>query len=1026
MSISKPIYAVLFLLSIFSIASIKLSYCIQSNPISCPEIEKNSLLTLKQSLKDPSHLLSSWDGDVDCCKWEGVVCNNSTGHVHQLRLQGNGWWDRCLSGKINPSLINLKHLTFLDLSLNNFTGEIIPSFIGSIKNLEYLDLSKAGFVGRIPHTIGNLSNLRALNLNSYKRFLNADSLEWLSGLSKLEYLDMGTVNLSRAINWAQVINNLPSLLEVQFSDCSLDFTSPVNNDNLSTSLTFLDLYFNQDFDPYNIRPSVPQWSFQLNNLLYLDLRGNFFIGQIPTVSNATKLQHIDLSDNNFNSSIPDWIYFCKDLEFLGLDSNDLQGKISDNIANLTSLQTVALGDNQLSGKFPKGITNLCSLQFFDIASNELQGEVQDLFGSMSECFLGSLEDLILDGNKFSGHLIDQFGEFKSLKNLDLGSNSLSGAIPICLGNLSSLEDLSLDDNKFTGNIPESMGQLLNLVDFIIDNNKLEGIVTESHFASLSKLRYFSASGNHITLNVGPDWIPPFQLQTLELGSWSLGEGSQIPAWIQKQRNLDSLDLSNTGISGNIPASFLDIWFLNVSNNNLNGSIPNIISFKNGGAHHLFLSSNKFSGSLPRIDENVFSLDLSHNLFSEGISDFLCDSTFETYELQLLHLEGNRLSGELPDCWEKWPYLTYLKLGNNTMSGHIPNSMGFLLSLESLSLYDNKFSGQIPFSMHKCRSLLKIDFSHNNLDGNLPTWMGTSLPNLRILILRSNKLGGEISSEICHLQLLQILDLSNNRFSGMIPRCVCNFDAMATKMVLKHEFYTIMISKPPYAAIGKDLIESASITTKGVESEYNTILWLVTNIDLSMNNLSGEIPKELTRLVGLESLNLSGNHFTGSIPESIGDMKQLESLDLSRNCLSGQIPNGFTLLTSLSHLNLSFNKLTGRIPESTQLSTMEASSFMGNNLCGPQLARNCSSNGDEAHGQKEEKRGEKPEIKWLYVFLSLGYAVGFSAVCTALVLKKSWRYAYFGLLERVWDDIYVYFYVKWKKLTKSAAAPGSRS
>ncbi|KAH6806763.1 hypothetical protein C2S51_031594 [Perilla frutescens var. frutescens] len=881
----------------------------------------------------------------------------------------------------------------------------------------YLDLSGAGFHGRIPHTIRNLSNLRALNLrgDGYNNFLNVDSLEWLSGLSKLEYLDMGSVNLSRATNWAQVINNLPSLLEVEFYDCGLDFTLPVNNVNLSTSLTFLDL--SRFSGPYNnIHPSVPQWVFQLNNLLFLDLRANSFIGHIPTVSNATKLQHIDLSLNNFNSSIPDWIYFCKDLEFLSLHSNDLHGKISDNIANLTSLKTVYLAYNQLSGKLPKGITNLCRIQSVVMSSNELQGEVHDLFGSMSECFLGSLEDLMLDGNKFSGHLIDQFGEFKSLRQLDLGSNSLSGSIPISLGNLSSLDNLSLDDNNFTGNIPQSLGQLLNLFRFRIDNNKLEGIMTERHFTSLSQLWYFSASGNHITLNVGLDWIPPFQLGSLGLGSWSLGEGLQIPAWIRKQRTIDVLDLSNTGISGNIPASFLDIPFLNVSNNNLNGSIPRISSSKKLTPHRLYLSSNRFSGSLPRIDEDVLELDLSHNLFSEGISDFLCDTTFETYGLEFLYLEGNRLSGELPDCWEKWPYLRYLNLGNNTMSGRIPNSIGFLVWLESLSLYGNKFSGQIPFSMRKCINFLKIDLSQNNLDGNLPTWMGTSLPNLRILILRSNKLGGEISSEICHLQLLQILDLSNNRISGIIPKCVCNFDAMATMMVLKKSSMLLQLTT------GMLLMESASVTTKGVELEYNTILWLVTNIDLSMNNLSGEIPKELTSLVCLRSLNLSGNHFTGSIPESMGDMKQLESLDLSRNSLSGQIPNGFTLLSSLSHLNLSFNKLRGRIPESTQLSTFEASSFMGNNLCGPQLARSCS---PEVHGPKEEKQGEKPEIKWLYVFLSLGYAVGFSAACTALVLKKSWRYAYFGLLERVWDDIYVYFYVKWAKLTKPVA-PVSRS
>ncbi|KAH6755485.1 hypothetical protein C2S53_012600 [Perilla frutescens var. hirtella] len=1015
MNCSMPTLSCLFFFIFFlSIPSFAISFPTGNNTVFCPEIEKQSLLSLKNSLKDPYKLLSSWDAEVNCCKWNRVICSNLTGHVHQLHLQGN-----YLSGKINPSLLNLKHLTYLNLSDNSFDGETIPSFMGSLSNLEHLDLSDARFEGKIPHTIGNLSNLHTLHLgNSYG--LEVDSLEWLSGLSKLECLNMEFTDLSRATDWAQVINSLPSLLELHLSFCSLDFSHHPNTANLSTSLTFLDLSWNgvHTNQPATIPVPVPVWCFHLRNLLFLDLSFNYhaFGGPIPTTSNATKIQHVDLSFNDFsNSSIPDWLYECTNLEFISLSSNSLQGKISSAIANLTSLKTLNLGYNQLSGKIPREITSLCKMQTLELSDNELE-RGQDIFRNMSGCFLESLEKLSLSRNQLSGHLIEQFGEFKSLEYLDLSYNSLSGSIPISLGNLSSLKELYLYDNKFTGNIPECLGQHNNLAALYIGNNNLEGIVTEIHFANLSKLMAFHASGNRLTLNVGTSWVPPIQLKVLAIGSWSLGVDSEMPSWLQTQRNITQLDLSNTGISGSTPRWFFDTQYLNVSHNNLHGKITHVI-----GSQFVFMSYNKLSGSLPPIGATVRELDLSHNLFSGGIFNVLCNTKNKGHYLQFLLLEGNQLSGELPDCWNKFPVLTHLKLGNNTMSGSIPNSIGFLAQLESLSLHSNKFSGQIPLRMQNCTNLRKIDLSHNNLDGKFPTWIGTSLVNMEILILRSNKLSGEISSEICHLQSLNILDLSNNKFSGMIPRCVSNFSAMAIKRRLGVDDYSVGLSDEAYSDHEFSLeifLESASIMTKGVELEYSTILSLVTNLDLSMNNLSGDIPKELTSLVELRSLNLSGNHLTGSIPESIGDMKQLESLDLSNNSLSNQIPNGLTLISSLSHLNLSFNKLTGRIPQGTQLGTLEASSFIGNDLCGPPLTRNCSGDSDEVHAKKEENEGEKSEIEWLFVFISLGFAVGFSAVCTALVLNKSWRYAYFRLLECMWDNLYVYFYIKWKRLTTS--------
>ena len=135
----------------------------------CIDTERQALLNFKQDLIDPSNRLSSWTVDGDCCLWEGVVCHNLTAHIYQLNLTSY-YVPSILGGKLNPSLLDLKHLNYLDLSYNNFTSTAIPSFLGLMSSLTHLNLSLAGFEGLIPHQIGNLSNLHFLNLESYRAY----------------------------------------------------------------------------------------------------------------------------------------------------------------------------------------------------------------------------------------------------------------------------------------------------------------------------------------------------------------------------------------------------------------------------------------------------------------------------------------------------------------------------------------------------------------------------------------------------------------------------------------------------------------------------------------------------------------------------------------------------------------------------------------------------------------------------------------------------------------------------------------
>ncbi|KAK6119139.1 hypothetical protein DH2020_047115 [Rehmannia glutinosa] len=262
-------------------------------------------------------------------------------------------------------------------------------------------------------------------------------------------------------------------------------------------------------------------------------------------------------------------------------------------------------------------------------------------------------------------------------------------------------------------------------------------------------------------------------------------------------------------------------------------------------------------------------------------------------------------------------------------------------------------------MQNCTELLKIDLANNSFDGNIPTWMGTSLSNLRFLFLGSNKLSGEITSSICQLSSLQILDISDNKLSGIIPKCIDYFTAMATKRYLPQFVW----GELKYSFLMRAFLESASVTTKGSEFQYDTILPLVTNIDLSKNNLSGDIPKEITNLVELRSLNLSRNHLKGLIPDSIGNMKQMESLDFSLNSISGEVPGSFTSISSLNYLNLSYNDLTGRIPESTQLLGFNESSFIGNKLCGRPLTSHCRKSPGPTHKlEDQDENDDKSKIE----------------------------------------------------------------
>uniref|UniRef100_A0A0R0G0B8 Disease resistance R13L4/SHOC-2-like LRR domain-containing protein n=1 Tax=Glycine max TaxID=3847 RepID=A0A0R0G0B8_SOYBN len=695
----------------------------------------------------------------------------------------------------------------------------------------------------------------------------------------------------------------------------------------------------------------------------------------PSLLNFSSLQTLILYNTSYSpaiSFVPKWIFKLKKLVSLQLRGNKFQGPIPCGIRNLTLLQNLDLSGNSFSSSIPDCLYGLHRLKSLDLRSSNLHGTISDALGNLT-----SLVELDLSYNQLEGTIPTSLGNLTSLVALYLSYNQLEGTIPTFLGNLRNSREidltyLDLSINKFSGNPFESLGSLSKLSSLWIDGNNFQGVVKEDDLANLTSLTDFGASGNNFTLKVGPNWIPNFQLTYLEVTSWQLGPS--FPLWIQSQNKLKYVGLSNTGIFDSIPTWFWEahsqVLYLNLSHNHIRGEL--VTTIKNPiSIQTVDLSTNHLCGKLPYLSNDVYDLDLSTNSFSESMQDFLCNNQDKPMQLEFLNLASNNLSGEIPDCWINWPFLVEVNLQSNHFVGNFPPSMGSLAELQSLEIRNNLLSGIFPTSLKKTSQLISLDLGENNLSGCIPTWVGEKLSNMKILRLRSNSFSGHIPNEICQMSLLQVLDLAKNNFSGNIPSCFRNLSAMT-------------------------LVNRISVLLwlKGRGDEYRNILGLVTSIDLSSNKLLGDIPREITDLNGLNFLNLSHNQLIGPIPEGIGNMGSLQTIDLSRNQISGEIPPTISNLSFLSMLDVSYNHLKGKIPTGTQLQTFDASRFIGNNLCGPPLPINCSSNGKTHSYEGSHGHG----VNWFFVSATIGFVVGLWIVIAPLLICRSWRHAYFHFLD----------------------------
>ncbi|KAL5864613.1 hypothetical protein ACOSQ3_002127 [Xanthoceras sorbifolium] len=629
-----------------------------------------SLLGFKSSIShDPSNLLSGWNLTTDHCSWFGVTCDQFSGRVTALRINGKmtssaGVKVSVISGTLSVSITKLSELRTLSVPHNAFSGEI-PANLGELRFLEVLELQGNNFSGKIPDQISNLEFLRVLNL-SFNSFTGKIPSK-LVGRGNLSEIDLSNNQLSGGI----VIDSL--------SKCEV--------------LTHLKLSNNYLTD------NIPKEIGKCRNLRNLLLDGNILEGPIPTeIGRISELRVVDFSRNSLTDRIPVELGNCSKLSVVVLTNvNDFTNHEADSSRGEFSA---------FEGGVPYELLLSPSLQILWVPRANLGGRLPDNWSE--SC---SLRVLNLGQNSFNGVAPKSLGNCKNLTYLDLSSNNLVGYLPMQL-RVPCMVYFNVSQNNITGVLPEferascgtaSIDSFLDLEDIRIGyaNIPVWGLASDEKFLIVHDFSCNRFYGSLPLFSVGDKFFatsyykPYYRL----LLNNNMFNGSLHGELVSNCNDLLSLsvNLSENQLSGMISEALLlhclQLMEFEAANNHISGSIgPGVGNLTK--LQRLDLRGNRVSGSVP---------DELGNLKS----------------LRWILLGWNNITGQVPSQFGQLSSLTVLDLSHNVLTGSIPASLTNATNLEIVLLDHNWLSGEIPSSFSSLSNLTTLNVSFNNLSGHIP-------------------------------------------------------------------------------------------------------------------------------------------------------------------------------------------------------------------------------------------------------------------------------------------------------------------
>ena len=312
--------------------------------------------------------------------WDGVTTNDD-GRVIELHLTIEFGPEDSANGDILGEIHKLEKLQSLYLHLPGLE-EGIPTELGLLLDLRYLDINGEDMRGEIPSDLGQLYQLEHLYIHGNK--LEGAIPQEIFKLLQLQELRINGEGLhaevSDAVERLVLSGAMEELAVEALSGCLSEYAYQQTSGNIFAFGTGPELPVCDDVheeDRNAIRQVFNEWGAHGSMSNWLT-RLPFHEWEGITTNRDGRVVRLEIylgvdDDPRTSGTIPEAIGRLTALQFLDLKSNGINGEIPRWIENLTQLRELELSNNVLSGEVPEFLSAMPGIWRIYLEGNSLTG-----------------------------------------------------------------------------------------------------------------------------------------------------------------------------------------------------------------------------------------------------------------------------------------------------------------------------------------------------------------------------------------------------------------------------------------------------------------------------------------------------------------------------------------------------------------------------------------------------------------------------------------------------------------------------
>ncbi len=695
-------------------------------------------------------------------------------------------------------LIALFFITGVTASAQLFTSIPDPAFEQELINLGIDSPGPNGSV--ISASIRSVTTLSINNpaindLTGIEGFQNLTTL--VISNTSISSLDVSTLeNLTDV-----VLTNNSNLSSLSLGDDDLDLTVNSNSGSLTLlvdlfkinhtirlfgnqSVAFISSLASLTLTPYNIT-SVSVSSNTLRNLN---------LSSIPDLNNIDlvipNIETLDISNTSISSLNTTALM---NLTSLDVSNTSVSSLNTTTLMNLTSLD---ISDTRISNL---DISSSPNLNVLDVSSNTSLSTLNIQNTSLSLIDLStnaSLTDVILNNNlnMSSLSLIDD--------NLNLTANNNSGSLTLSVDLLNTSHTINLNGNRFV-RFTSSLPSLTLTSDTITRVN-----------VSSNTLRDLDLSGIPNLNSLNLSFSLKFNLETLDISNTGISFFDTSNLW-----NLTSLDVSNTGISFLDTFDLSSLTSLDVSNTSIS-----FFYIYSPNLNVLDVSSNTSLSTLYIQNSNLSLLDLSTNT---SLTDVTLNNNLSLNSIALINDDLNLTVNDVPLL------LVDLLNTNHTINFTGNSSLAFTSSLASLKITSNTITSGFVFSS----TLLDLDLSGipnlNNINLSTVNLENLDISNTSVSTLNTTTLMNLTSLDVSNTSISN-LDISNSSNLNFLD---VSSNANLLTLNASNTSLTSLGLSSNTSLVSLNLSDNPNITELNLQNGSNTNISGANFISMNTPNLS---------------------------------------------------------------------------------------------------------------------------------------------------------------------------------------------